>query len=290
MRKLLITSLLLAAACLTAGAQLLYRISGGGLEHPSYIFGTHHIAPLSIVDSIAGFDSAFASCSQLYGEIEMDSANTPAAQQMMMQAMMAPADSALTALFTPAEFALIDSAVRLYLGVGAEQLAVLKPAALSTQLSVAQTLKVFPGFSQAEQLDIYLQRRAAERGMPVRGLESLASQIDVLFGAPLREQADELLELVTMERADELARRMADAYMAQDAAELYRLMTDPEWGGNEAELERILFGRNEAWVAKMPAIMEAQPSFFVVGAGHLPGSRGVLSLLGQRGYKVEPVK
>ena len=170
MRKLLITSLLLAAACFTAGAQLLYRISGGGLEHPSYIFGTHHIAPLSIVDSIAGFDSAFASGSQLYGEIDMDSANTPAAQQMMMQAMMASADSVLTALFTPAEFALIDSAVRLYLGVGAEQLAVLKPAALSTQLSVAQTLKVFPGFSQGEQLDTYLQRRAAERGIPVRGL------------------------------------------------------------------------------------------------------------------------
>ena len=287
--KRLLTFVVVAALDLCADAQLLYRISGGGLACPSYIFGTHHVAPLSVMDSIAGFDSAFSSCTQLYGEIEMDSASMASAQQLMMQAMMAPADSVLTSLFTAEEFALVDSAVRLYLGVGADQIAVLKPAAVSTQLSVAQTLKVFPEFSQGEQLDTHLQRCAAERGMAVGGLETIESQISVLFGAPVRQQADELLELVTMERADELARRMADAYMAQDVDELYRLMTAPEWGGDEAELERLLFGRNEAWVAVMPAVMEAQPTFFVVGAGHLPGARGVLSLLERQGYMIEPV-
>lgn len=41
--------------CITLGAQaqLLWKVSGNGLDRPSYVFGTHHLAPLSIKDSIA---------------------------------------------------------------------------------------------------------------------------------------------------------------------------------------------------------------------------------------------
>ena len=37
---------------LGAQAQLLWKVSGNGLDHPSYVMGTHHLAPLSIKDSI----------------------------------------------------------------------------------------------------------------------------------------------------------------------------------------------------------------------------------------------
>ena len=48
--------------------------------------------------------------------------------------------------------------------------------------------------------------------------------------------------------------------------------------------------RNADWVAKMPAIMSDKPTFFAVGAGHLPGEKGVLNLLKLAGYEVEAVK
>ena len=53
----------------------------------------------------------------------------------------------------------------------------------------------------------------------------------------------------------------------------------------------IMFdNRNADWVAKMPAIMSDKPTFFAVGAGHLPGEKGVLNLLKLAGYEVEAVK
>jgi uncharacterized protein YbaP (TraB family) len=43
-------------------------------------------------------------------------------------------------------------------------------------------------------------------------------------------------------------------------------------------------------VKAMPAIMKEAPTFFVVGAGHLPSDRGVLELLRKAGYTVEGVR
>ena len=63
--------LALLAITLSANAQLLWKISGNGLEHPSYLLGTHHVAPLSVKDSIAGMKEALEATSQVYGEILM---------------------------------------------------------------------------------------------------------------------------------------------------------------------------------------------------------------------------
>jgi uncharacterized protein YbaP (TraB family) len=35
--------------------------------------------------------------------------------------------------------------------------------------------------------------------------------------------------------------------------------------------------------------MRIKPTFFAVGAGHLPGEKGVISLLRQAGFSVEPL-
>ena len=52
---------LILALCLlavAAQAQLLWKVSGNGLARPSYIMGTHHMAPASMIDEIAGMDIA----------------------------------------------------------------------------------------------------------------------------------------------------------------------------------------------------------------------------------------
>ena len=62
--------LLSIAVCSFAiNAQLLWKVSGNGLEKPSFLFGTHHVAPASMIDSIAGFDEAINTCDVVYGEV-----------------------------------------------------------------------------------------------------------------------------------------------------------------------------------------------------------------------------
>ena len=68
-------------------------------------------------------------------------------------------------------------------------------------------------------------------------------------------------------------------------------MVPAEGGRREPEeLAQLIDNRNADWAKKMPAIMAAKPTFFVVGAGHLPGAKGVLQLLKDAGYTVEAVK
>ena len=43
--KKLLGILLFISIALSANAQLLWKVSGNGLNQPSYIIGTHHLAP-----------------------------------------------------------------------------------------------------------------------------------------------------------------------------------------------------------------------------------------------------
>ena len=60
-------TLALAALIITIGAnaQLLWKISGNGLTKPSYLFGTHHVAPLSVIDSVPGLMDALAAADEI---------------------------------------------------------------------------------------------------------------------------------------------------------------------------------------------------------------------------------
>lgn len=49
MKRIAFIVMLLAAVFTSAGAQLLYKVSGGNLSKPSYIVGTYHLAPASFV-------------------------------------------------------------------------------------------------------------------------------------------------------------------------------------------------------------------------------------------------
>ena len=71
MKKILMTLAAVLCCAMTVQAQLLYKISGGGLTEPSYIVGTNHTADISFVDSIPGLRRAMNVTQQVYGETKM---------------------------------------------------------------------------------------------------------------------------------------------------------------------------------------------------------------------------
>ena len=56
------------------------------------------------------------------------------------------------------------------------------------------------------------------------------------------------------------------------------------------EEDQLINDRNANWIKLMPQIMKDKATFFAVGAGHLPGDKGVLTLLKNAGYTIEGVK
>lgn len=293
--KRILGILLFISLALNANAQLLWKFSGNGLEKPSYVFGTHHLAPLSIKDSIAAMPQALNETSQVYGEVVMADMMTPAFMQEMQKNMMLPADTTLQSLFTTQQYEQVGKVVKENLMADISMLAQLKPAVIMQQLVVILSMKYLPGFNPQEQIDAYFQQQAQQNGKKVGGLETAQSQLDILFNSQsLRRQAEQLFCTASdIEKTMKQSKELVNCYKAQDLDGVLRLMEEREGTSCDplpGEMEALIDNRNIAWTKKMPAIMQESPTLFVVGAGHLPGDKGVLNLLKQQGYTLEPMK
>ena len=301
MKKSLIVALVLAFVGMTANAQLLYKISGNGLEKPSYIIGTHHLANVGFVEKINGVKEALTETDQVYGELIWDSMTNPDSLKAVQNAMTLPDGKTIKDYLTPEQFNRLDAFMVAKMGAGmsnpmvAAQMGKMTPMALVTQFQVLLYLTKHMGeFDPSSTFDQYFQAQAKKNNLPCGGLETLQKQIEVLYkGKSYEKQAIDLMCLIDNEAFNsQIMEDLTTAFYAQDLDALKKVM-DKKMGNacdSSAEDEELLiYGRNADWVAKMPEIMASKPTFFAVGAAHLPGEKGVLQMLRNAGYQVEGV-
>lgn len=291
MKRIASTIICALLVSLAANAQLLWRVEGKGLKKPSYLFGTHHVAPADMTDRVPGLLDAIESTEGVYGEVDMTDLNPMEVQQMMMPHMMAPADSTLSKVFTKPQLDSISALMTAYTGqqIDVAMMDMLKPVMISTQLAILQSLKAFPGFDPNSQLDQKVQGIAKAAGKKVGGLETLEYQMGILYDTPIAEQAKDLLESVRDDSTAVVqAAKLANAYTEADLPVIEDLLyNSPDM--TQEKLEKVLLVRNRDWAVKLPAIFSEQPVVVAVGCGHLPGKEGVIELLRAQGYTVTPV-
>jgi uncharacterized protein YbaP (TraB family) len=150
-------------------------------------------------------------------------------------------------------------------------------------------------FDPQHTFDQYFQAQAKKNSEPVGGLETVAFQVKTLFQSMTMKRQIELL-MCLIDHSDlalSQANAITTAFYNQDLDALKKAM-DEKLGNScdntPEEDATLIANRNADWAQKMPAIMKATPTFFVVGAGHLPGDKGVLQLLKTAGYTIEGVK
>ena len=88
---------------------------------------------------------------------------------------------------------------------------------------------------------------------------------------------------------DDQVDQMVEMYKRQDLQGLAKMISSEDSGFAEYE-ELLLVNRNKNWIPLMGAMMLEKPTFFAVGAGHLPGEYGVIELLRREGYTLRPLK
>ena len=301
MRKIfLLAAAFIISFAFNAQAQILYRISGKGLESPSYIVGTYHLAPASFADSIPGMRQAIEQTNQVCGELDMMDAFKPENAARLMQSQMLPEGITLSSLLTADQLSRLNALLLEVLGSNLEdetfaaQVEKMKPVALSTTLSLATYMKKTQSFNPMELLDNYFQMLALQSGKSVKGFETVDFQMEVLYGADLPKQVNDLMCMVDhFEESTKLVDRITTAYFAQDFKQLEAVLEEElegECAGTPEEEAALLDNRNLNWIKMMPDMMAEQPTLFVVGAGHLCGEQGVLKLLEGLGYTVEGIK
>ena len=82
---------------------------------------------------------------------------------------------------------------------------------------------------------------------------------------------------------------LSKAYAAHDIDKILELMLVMEADDPQAA-ERMIYARNDSWVKQLAAEMPEEGIMVVVGAGHLPGDRGVIAGLRKAGFTVTPMK
>lgn len=296
MKKTALIIAILIMAISSANAQLLWRVSGNNAKGDSYLFGTHHMAPASVMDSIKGFTPALASVEEMYGEVEMpENPQSPEMVQLTMKYASAPADSTLTKVLTAAQLDSLNTLLASYTGgmLNAKQLNAFKPSMVSTQLAMLQSAKNFPDFNPMQQLDTQIQQRAAAANLPVKGLETMEEQFDILMNAPIMDQVDDLMEAVRNDsKSGEKAKKLADAYMTENLDAISEvLFKDEDMDPDDPMFKRLFDNRNASWVKKLTTdILPSSKVFVAVGVGHLVGDKGLIKALQEAGYTVTPVK
>lgn len=293
MKKKLLALVIVALSVLSADAQLLWRISGGNCYRSSYMFGTIHLETSQYIDSVPGLREAIGSVDAIYGEVVQDELASKNAVSKVLKDSFAPADSTIDKLLSEEEYKLVDGVVRQYMMglIGLDKLSKLKPMAIMMQLEVMQMSKYFPDFNMlGKGIDMGVQASGSEQGKYVGGFETIDEQMSILYGASLKEQARDLVEMCSHDKEfGEYNQRLCDLYHLQDFKALERHVLDPVHGMNSESLERLCYSRNRRWMDKIVSTLPVQSVLIVVGAAHLMGKEGLIELLRSRGYVVEPV-
>ncbi|MBK6935689.1 MAG: TraB/GumN family protein [Chitinophagaceae bacterium] len=137
-----------------------------------------------------------------------------------------------------------------------------------------------------------IMEEAKKHGKSIEGMETAAFQMSIFDSIPYKIQAEELAKMVSVDNKEAEGEKelkdMMDAYREQDLTKLGDMISKSEAGMMQYE-DILLNNRNHNWTEKMKKLMPEKSLVVAVGAGHLPGDKGVINLLRKAGFTVEPV-
>ena len=286
MKKLITVVLAAMAVALPSSAQLLWKISGKDMPE-SYLLGTYHLADYAAVDSLTGVSAVMERVSGVIGEIDFMKATSVEGQQTMAAAALAPADSTLSVVLSQIQLDSLQMTLDKYAGgIKVGQLDAMRPAFAAMMIEVGRAAEFTDGFSSP--VDMTIQTMALERDKTVTGLETIEDQCQALFGGDIVAQAESLVWGMNHDQEmRSTSRRIFDAYIHGDLNEILSIIEEDK-SMDQAHTERLIHLRNADWLRVLAGMLPAASLLIVVGAGHLPGEKGLIKGLRKLGFEVTP--
>ena len=268
---------------------LLWKVSGNGLQEPSYLFGTYHLLGEKFLAEVPETAKPFAKSNGVVVETLIDSGKMVSV--LMSKGVMY--DKKISTLLSPRDFKRVVSALLAVSGYSLKMFDTFKPTQASMMFAIfqaqslnAELLKKYEGVP----LDVYIASSAKKNGKTVTALETMEQQFDMLYNHfSVEEQAKQLVE--TVNQLDLTAKTSVDMFNLYLQKDLYAMWSMMESMPEELKdnIDYLLNDRNANWVKILPELMRSGSQFVAVGAAHLPGSDGLIALLRNEGYTVTPI-
>jgi len=255
---------------------LLWKISRPGLTQPSYIYGTMHMQDRRL---FYFGDSVYAAIEKTAGfAIEI---NPDEMMDSIFRSMGKEDTSALLKkILSETEYKKIEKQLEKKFKTAADKITTKK---LAQEKKRMKTL-----FKKKDDMpaimDLYLFSIARKQGKVTGGIEDLADQFEITdeigkFDVYDFIKDDSALRFSYMES-------MLKIYVNNDLTSLDMMVN----GNLESSYkDLLLIKRNRKMAMRMDSLSHVRTTFFAVGAAHLPGDSGLITLLQQKGYQVDPV-
>lgn len=257
---------------------LLWKISGKDLKTESYILGTIHIMceeNFNIPDKVK---KATTEVDQVIFEVDL---STPDAIATAQKLAMTP-NTKFFENYDSQKLAYIDSALTSH----ELSIKVFDMVAPTTVISLL-TLKSFAcaDLSKVKMMEAEIKTLAA--GKKITDLETIDFQMDLLTKLATPDYFYDYYK--NYDEYKGLSHQMVEYYNAEDLKGLKSIFENSKYMSKD-QLESMLVNRNVKWVEDIPAKIQNTKSLIAVGAGHLIGEKGIITLLRNKGYTLTPIK
>ena len=260
---------------------LLWKISNAEMKKPSYLFGTiHMICPEDYLWT-PKMQQSFESADEVCFEMDMDD---PMLMMTIARGMMSNNHKELKDYFTTEQYKKIEQYIRDSINMDISMFSQLKPSALQTVFATK-----IAGCPSPLTYELVLTEEAKKHKKEISGLEEAYEQIELLNNMPTDSIVYGLIDMIDNDSNTKAEfQAMVSVYKNQDInllLDIIRLSKDMS-----SIMTMFLDDRNIKWIERMIEKMDQSSVFFAVGAGHLPGQNGIISLLRNAGYRVEAIK
>ena len=269
-------------------AQLLYEISGNSCKQKSYLLATNRLVDMQFLDTIPNVFKCFSRCKTVLTEFAMQDYEAIAA---LRQAALLPDSVKLSDFYTEEQYRFIDNCLKVQVGMGLDKLCRMKPSYL-TEMLRAELFKQWLGYDEQRSMETFFEAVAAERDIPVLGLDNIGETMYMLFDRePFEWQCKELLKAAEYPENEVKQERTIKAmYLDGRLADIAFQVEGPD---NTTTLSysdyQVYCARNQQWVKRLRPHLAEGACFITLNAIFLGGEKGLIQQLKAAGYRVRPV-
>jgi uncharacterized protein YbaP (TraB family) len=288
-KQLFIAASLLAVSfvSLTAHAQSsVWKVSKGN-DH-LFIGGTVHILPPSEFPLPKEFEQAYKESDSIVLEAKLPDASDAEFQMSMMQQMTYGNGKTISSFLTPKTQQQLNDYVS-SLGVNLAMFEHFKPGFLVTMLALLEAKKAQ---LSGEGVDIFYSKQANKDKKNIAYLESAEFQMNMIADMGIGDEEHFIKSNIEqMKDFKAMFTGLLKAWREGDDKQLHKLAIIP-MKEDPKTFKKLLTDRNRTWISHIERMFadngkSTDKEFVLVGVAHLAGDKSVLTLLKNKGYRVE---
>lgn len=270
----------------------LWKITGG--SNSGYLVGTIHVAREEMYPLDHDLQQAIADSDYVALELDLTKVSQFKAMKLINQAALLTDGTTLKDHVSPEDYLKFGQVMKKRMGIGAAVFDKYEP------WYAAMTLEALPAmkYMNTDGIDKYIAKQAHKEGKTVIELESMEEQIGLFdhFSNGLQKLYFHQ-SIKNMDQTSEGLDQIMDLWAAGEPAQLNQLHAEYEKEGKQTMGKlfedfdnSFLVRRNHEMAEKIDGFLTngAKGTYMAaVGAMHMAGKEGLVSLLEQKGYKVE---